>query len=98
MARMFATEFDYRQKTYTATVIISGFDGGDKTVAVQVPEALQDVVPERKIVVEHYNEMQKPRDGAAKDGSSKDPALVASILSAVNNHEKDKPAGSLWSE
>src|SRR5215210_3350654 len=97
MARMYATEFDYKQKTYTATVIISGIDG-DKTVAVQVPEALQDVVPERKIVVEHYNEMQKPRDGAAKDGSSKDPALVESILSAVNKHEKDKPAGSLWTE
>ena len=98
MARMFATEFDYRQKTYTATVIISGIDEGDKTVAVQVPEALQDVVPERKIVVEHYNEMQKPTDGAAKDGKSKDPVLVESILLAVNKHEKDKPAGSLWSE
>ena len=97
MARMFATEFDYRQKTYTATVIISGIDG-DKTVAVQVPEALQDVVPERKIVVEHYNEMQKPADQTAKDGKSKDPALVESILLAVNKHEKDKPAGSLWSE
>ena len=97
MARMFATEFDYRQKTYTATVIISGIDG-DTTVAVQVPEALQDVVPERKIVVEHYSETQKPADQTAKDGRSKDPALVESILSAVNNHEKDKPAGSLWSE
>ena len=97
MARMFATEFDYRQKTYTATVIISGIDG-DTTVAVQVPEALQDVVPERKIVVEHYSEMQKPAEQTAKDGRSKDPALVESILLAVNKHEKDKPAGSLWSE
>ena len=97
MARMFATEFQYRQKTYTATVIISGMDG-DKTVAIQVPEALQDVVPERKIVLEHYSEMQKFTDGAAKDGRSKDPALVESILLAVNKHEKDKPAGSLWSE
>lgn len=97
MARMFATEFDYRQKTYTATVIISGIDG-DKTVAVQVPEALQDVVPERKIVVEHYNEMQKFTNGAAKDGKYKDPALVEIILLAVYKHEKDKPAGSLWTE
>ena len=95
MARMFATEFDYKQKTYTATVIISGVDG-DKTVAVQVPEVIQDIVPGGKIIVEHYSETQKPADGASKDGTSKDPALVESILSAVNKHEESKPAGSLW--
>lgn len=33
MARMFSTEFNYRNATYTATVIISGIDG-KKTIAI----------------------------------------------------------------
>jgi len=94
MARMFDTEFDYGQETYTATVVISG-DQDDKTVAVKVPEALRSVVPEEKIVVEHYNTSKKTRIGTAKD-----PALVESILEAVEKHEESEPPlgdRSLWS-
>lgn len=97
MARMFDTEFDYREETYTATVVISGSDE-DRTICVRVPEALENIVPERKIIVEHYNEMQSPAQGRSKGGSSKDPALVESILAAVEKHEEaEGPAGNLWS-
>ncbi len=92
MARMFETEFDYREEIYKATVIISGSDD-DKTVSVQVPLELQEILQERKIVVEHYNTSQKPVIGTAKD-----PALLRSILTAVQKHEDaEVPAGNLWS-
>lgn len=93
MARMFETDFDYNEESYTATVVISG-GSDDKTVIVQVPEELKDIVPEGKIIVEHFNETQKPEDGI-----SKDPALVESIMAAVEKHEESKPplgAGSVW--
>lgn len=92
MARMFDTDFNYRNETYTATVVISGDDDG-KTLAIEVPEALQEIVPEKKIVVEHYSEGEKPAVEAAKD-----PALVESILAAVDKHEEAAPpVGNLWS-
>lgn len=37
MARMFSTDFNYKDATYTATIIISGIDG-EKTISIQVPE------------------------------------------------------------
>ena len=89
---MFDTDFNYQDETYTATVVISGEEDG-KTIAIAVPEALHEMVPDKKIVVEHYNEGEKPAVEAAKD-----PALVESILAAVEKHEEaPPPLGSLWS-
>lgn len=89
---MFDTDFDYKEETYTATVVISG-SNDDKTVTIKVPEALHEIVPEGTIVVEHFNEASKPEEGVAKD-----PALVESILAAVEKHEESKPPlNGLWS-
>jgi hypothetical protein len=91
MARMFSTEFIYKEKPYTATVVISGVDG-EKTIAIQVPRELHAIVPEGKLVVDAA--------GKAEGGLSKDPALLKSILTAVEKHEETEPPlglGSVWS-
>ena len=62
MARKFDTEFDYKDETYKATVVITG-GNDDKTVMVKVPEELENMVPEGKIVVEHFNEAKKETEG-----------------------------------
>lgn len=85
---MFSTEFDYKDTTYTATVIISGHDG-EKSIAIQVPEVLHNVIPEGKIVI-------AADSGKPENGISKDPALVESILAAVDKHEKAEPPRGLW--
>jgi len=92
MARMFDTEFDYNDETYTATVVINEEDDA-KTIAIRVPEELQDMVPERKIVVDGDTEK-------IETGSPKDPALVESILAAVDKHEESAPPfgeDNVWS-
>ena len=90
MARMFAAEFSYKQATYTATVIISGIDG-KKTIAIQVPESLYHIIPGGKVVVEAATGIQKPGRSI-----SKDPALIESILAAVEKHEEDPPPVNIW--
>jgi len=92
MARMFDADFDYNDETYTAKVVISDSDEG-KTIAIQVPEELKDVVPERKIVVNG----DTPN---TETGSSKDPVLVENILAAIDKHEDSPPPlgeTSVWS-
>lgn len=92
MARMFDTEFDYKDETYKATVVISGNDDNMK-IAVQVPDELEKVVPKKKIVLDHYDKSQD-----TTNVGSKDPALVKSIMAAVEKHEEaDTPKGSVWS-
>lgn len=90
MARMFSTDFIYKETNYTATVIISGIDG-KKTISIQVPEALHKIIPGGKIIVEPHSQNQKPENGI-----SKDPALIKSILASVEKHEEAKPPRGLW--
>ncbi|WP_018611478.1 hypothetical protein [Segetibacter koreensis] len=92
MARMFATDFIYKGTAYEAKVIISGIDN-DKTIVIQVPESLHKIVPEGRLVVNL--ETRK-----SESGMSKDPALVESIMAAVEKHEEAEPplgVGNVWS-
>lgn len=91
MARMFATTFGYKDSTYTATVIISGIDG-EKTIAIQVPESLHHILPGGKVVVQAATGNQKNESNGVKD-----PALIKSILEAVEKHEEEEPPRGLWS-
>lgn len=85
---MFSTEFDYKDNTYTATVIISGHDG-EKFIGIEVPEALHNIVPEGKIVI-------SAETGKLENGVSKDPVLVKNILAAVEKHEEVEVPRGLW--
>jgi hypothetical protein len=92
---MFDTNFNYKNETYTATVVISGKDEG-KMIEVKLPETLNALAPDGKIVVETAAGENTDQESV----EAKDPVLVESVLAAIEKHEKAKPplgVGSVWS-
>ena len=92
MARMFSTDFNYRNSYYTALVTVIGHDD-HSIITIQVPDQdLHNVLPGGKVTVD-------PNKKILTEGNNRTPdkELINALISAVEKHENIPLARDLWS-
>lgn len=91
MARIFSTNFNYRNLNYTAVVTIIG-NGEDGKITVRLPdETLHNVLPGGRVTLDNKKRIIK--DGS---GCSADKDLIEAIIAALNKYEHSNPVRDLW--
>jgi hypothetical protein len=92
MARVFSTDFNYRNSYYTALVTITGHNE-ESVITIHVPDReLHNFLPGGKIIV---NPEKKILTEGNKHTPDKD--LINALLSAVEKHENTEPGRDIWS-